>query len=102
MKIGAWGDGSSREFLYTLDTGPGPIHLLLDLYSTHRAEPIKNKATELGIALCSIPPGATGLLQPVDRKTSGLVKLRRKDYCRKDAGRIHCRKKSKKKQQWIC
>jgi hypothetical protein len=54
--------------------GNEPFHLLLDLYSTHRTNHIKQLAVQLGITLHFIPPGMTDQFQPLDRKVFGELK----------------------------
>ena len=51
-----------------------PIDLLLDCYSVHLMNEIKDYAAELNINLIFIPPGATDLLQPLDRFIFGALK----------------------------
>jgi hypothetical protein len=43
------------------------VHLILDSYSFHHPEEIKEYARRLGIKLWFIPPGHTDALQPLDR-----------------------------------
>ncbi len=50
------------------------IHLILDCYSVHRMEEIKETAANLNIRLHFIPPGCTDLLQPLDRRVFGGLK----------------------------
>ena len=62
-----------------------PIYLLLDLYSVHRSDEIKELAENLGIHLVFIPPGMTDHYQPLDRRVFGVLKqymrlLWRKEY----------------------
>lgn len=42
------------------------IHLIIDSYSTHTPQKVKNKAQELNIQLYYIPSGLTDMLQPLD------------------------------------
>ena len=63
----------------------GPIYLLLDQYSVHRTETVRNLAQSLGIELIFIPPGMTDAYQPLDRRVFGVLKqylrlLWRKEY----------------------
>jgi hypothetical protein len=51
-----------------------PIHLILDLYSAHRAEANRTCAAELQIVLHFIPAGWTDELQPLDRDVFGALK----------------------------
>jgi transposase-like protein len=50
------------------------LHLLLDSYSAHRTQNIKDTAARLGINLHFIPPGMTDQFQPLDRKVFGVLK----------------------------
>ncbi len=51
-----------------------PLHLLLDLHSSHRSNEIKKLAAELNITLHYIPAGQTDKYQPLDRKVFGALK----------------------------
>ncbi len=42
------------------------IHLIIDSYSSHTSQKVKNKAAELNIQLYFIPSGLTDILQPLD------------------------------------
>ena len=46
--------------------GPGPVHLVLDLFSVHRSDNTKMLASELGIQLHFVPAGLTDKFQPLD------------------------------------
>jgi hypothetical protein len=50
------------------------LHLILDLYSVHRSQEIKEYGKELGIRLWFIPAGFTDRLQPLDRAVFGAMK----------------------------
>jgi hypothetical protein len=69
--------------------GPGPIAFILDCYSVHRSQHSKDVAAELGIDLYFVPPGATDLLQPLDRTVYAVLKAAAKklfhDRCMKHA-----------------
>jgi transposase len=54
--------------------GEGPTVVILDCYTAHRTENVKEKAKELGITLCFIPPGMTDELQPLDRSVFAVLK----------------------------
>jgi hypothetical protein len=55
--------------------GPGPdLHLILDLYSVHRSQKVREEAAALGIHLYFIPAGFTDELQPLDRYVFGVLK----------------------------
>jgi hypothetical protein len=58
--------------------GLEPIHLLLDCYSAHRIDAVKEAAARLGITLHFIPPGLTDEYQPLDRAVFGVVKAQLK------------------------
>ena len=51
-----------------------PCALVLDTYAAHRTASVRARAQELGIDLIFIPPGATDLYQPLDRKIFGCLK----------------------------
>jgi hypothetical protein len=51
-----------------------PIDLVLDCYSVHRSQEIRDHATRLGIRLWFIPAGHTDQLQPLDRAVFGAIK----------------------------
>jgi hypothetical protein len=50
------------------------LHLLLDSYSAHRTQNVKETAARLNIKLYYIPPGMTDAYQPLDRKIFGVLK----------------------------
>lgn len=50
------------------------IHLLIDVYTTHITSFIKKVSDTLNIQLHYIPPGATDLMQPLDRYGFGALK----------------------------
>lgn len=52
----------------------GEIHIILDVFSAHRSDEIKEAAKELGIILHFIPPGFTDLFQPLDAKIFAIIK----------------------------
>jgi hypothetical protein len=59
------------------------ICLVLDVYPAHRTPKVKSRAAELGIELLYVPAGATGRLQPLDRRIFGELKSRaRCEFCR--------------------
>jgi hypothetical protein len=58
--------------------GLGPIHLLLDCYSAHRTDAVKEAAVRLGITLRFVPPGLTDKFQPLDRAVFGVLKAQAK------------------------
>jgi hypothetical protein len=67
-----------RENLYPT----GPLVLLLDTYSAHRAAATKEAAMQLGIELVFIPPGCTDRLQPLDRRIFGVLKAHAREIWR--------------------
>jgi len=60
-----------------------PLHLLLDLHSSHRGNEIKELAESLNIFLHYIPAGQTHLYQPLDRNCFGCVKATGRHLFRK-------------------
>ena len=64
------------EYLYHISEyfNEEEVHLLLDVYSAHRTDTVKEIANALNIHLYFIPPGCTDLLQPLDRKVFGALK----------------------------
>jgi hypothetical protein len=54
--------------------GDRSLHLILDLYPTHRTETIRSLASDLDIQLYFIPAGATDRLQPLDRSVFAVLK----------------------------
>jgi hypothetical protein len=55
-----------------------PIWLILDCYSVHRQDAMRQQAQDLGINLLFIPPGLTDELQPLDRFIFGAMKATRR------------------------
>jgi hypothetical protein len=55
-----------------------PTILVWDLFTAHRDGVVIEQARNLGIRLEFIPPGATGLCQPLDRRIFGILKQRAK------------------------
>jgi hypothetical protein len=51
-----------------------PVLVILDTYSAHRSEIVREIARLWGIDLVFIPPGCTDRLQPLDRKVFGALK----------------------------
>jgi hypothetical protein len=65
-----------------------PIHLILDCYSVHRSEQIKQYAADRCIKLWFIPAGHTDALQPLDRAVFGAIKSifrRRFEECQRNS-----------------
>lgn len=54
------------EFLRDQFNSNVRIHLIIDSYSSHKTERVKQKANELNIVLYYIPSGMTDILQPLD------------------------------------
>jgi hypothetical protein len=52
----------------------GRLVVMLDTYSAHRAQVVREAAERHGIELLFIPPGCTDRLQPLDRKIFGVLK----------------------------
>jgi hypothetical protein len=66
-----------EEYLAILKSafpGEEPIYLILDCYSVHRSQEIREYARHLGIIMKFIPPGTTDSLQPLDRAVFGTLK----------------------------
>lgn len=51
-----------------------PFALVLDVYTTHIDNDVKQRVRELDIELIYVPVNGTGLYQPLDRKIFGVVK----------------------------
>ena len=51
-----------------------PVYLLLDLYSVHKTQEVRQLAASLNIVLTFIPPGMTDAYQPLDRRVFGVLK----------------------------
>jgi hypothetical protein len=60
--------------------GETPTQLLLDCYSAHGSEPVKQAAAKLGISLHFIPPGLTDEFQPFDRVVFAVLKAQAKHF----------------------
>jgi hypothetical protein len=52
----------------------GPLVVILDTYSAHRAQDVRAVAQAYEIDLVFIPPGCTDRLQPLDRRVFGVLK----------------------------
>jgi hypothetical protein len=52
----------------------GPLCLVLDQYPTHVSVPSTALAARLGIQVITVPKGATGTWQPLDRRIYGIMK----------------------------
>jgi hypothetical protein len=62
------------RFLKQQLPGDDPIDLMLDCYSVHRNQRIRDAAADLGIVLKFVPAGMTDELQPLDRAVFGIMK----------------------------
>jgi hypothetical protein len=65
-----------EEYLAMLKSefpGDEPIYLILDYYSVHRRQAVREYARELGIIMKFIPAGMTDLLQSLDRAVFGTL-----------------------------
>jgi hypothetical protein len=72
-------DVAIRYLLWLSEITRGqPTVLVWDLFAAHRDAVVKEQARHLGIRLEFIPPGATGLCQPLDRRIFGILKQRAK------------------------
>ena len=60
-----------------------PLHLLLDLHSSHRGDEVKEVAESLNIDLHYIPAGQTDIYQPFDRNYFGRVKATGREQFRR-------------------
>jgi hypothetical protein len=76
--------------------GLGPIHLVLDCYSAHRTDAVKEAAARLGIPRHFIPPGLTDEFQPLDLAVFGVLKAQAK---RLFHARFHLNPDERKKKQ---
>jgi hypothetical protein len=56
------------------EMGEGSIYFLLDSYSGHRTNAVRETAASLGIRLYFIDPGLTDEFQPLDRIVFGALK----------------------------
>ena len=74
-----------------------PVYLLLDLYSVHRSEEIKQLAESLMIRLIFIPPGMTDQYQPLDRRVFGVLKQYMRLLWRREYMTDPCQRFSKRK-----
>ena len=54
--------------------GGQPFALVMDIYTTHIADSIKEEASNLNIECIYVPANGTGTYQPLDRKIFGIVK----------------------------
>ena len=83
----------------------GPkLHLILDVYPSHRTEDIKNFAVGLNMDLLFVPAGRTDEFQPLDRAVFGSLKsmARRLFRLRVSQDRNVIRKKSDAVEDMIC
>jgi hypothetical protein len=62
--------------IWLSETRSTPLVLLWDLFSAHRDPSVQEMAHRLGIRLEFVPAGATGELQPLDRRVFGSLKQR--------------------------
>jgi hypothetical protein len=67
----------------------GPLIVLLDAYSAHRAEITRSAAVACRIELVFIPPGCTDRLQPLDRHIFGVLKAHARRMWRTDYHQNH-------------
>ena len=51
-----------------------PFALVLDVFSSHREQTVKDYARNLGIELIFVPASGTGIYQPLDRVIFGIFK----------------------------
>jgi hypothetical protein len=61
----------------------GNLVVMLDTYSAHRSEIVKEYARGLNIRLLFIPPGCTDRMQPLDRRIFGILKAHARRMWRK-------------------
>jgi hypothetical protein len=71
------------------------FHLLLDCYSAHRTQNIKDTATRLNITLLFIPPGMTDVYHPLDRRALEVLKASAKRLFRRHVDRNPAMRRSK-------
>lgn len=70
-----------RDYFGGVD-GP-ELHLILDVYPSHRTDDVKNFAAGLNIDLIYVPAGRTDEFQPLDRAVFGCLKVNAKRLFRK-------------------
>jgi hypothetical protein len=72
------------RYLQALRTwmGPGPVHLIRDLYTAHHTDHIREVAVQQEISLHFIPARMTDVLQPLDRTVFGVLKATARKYFR--------------------
>lgn len=84
-----WTDGEVMiEYLnwLHLQSGKRACALILDVFSAHRLESVKEKARELNIELIFVPANGTSIYQPLDRSIFGILKrklVRSWELCRR-------------------
>jgi hypothetical protein len=67
----------------TLFCDSEPLIVILDTYSAHRAQVVREIAQLWGITLIFIPPGCTDRLQPLDRRVFGVLKAYAREQWRR-------------------
>jgi hypothetical protein len=67
---------ASQHLRWLAETHQRPLLLIWDLFSAHRDSSVQELARNLGIKPEFIPAGATGELQPLDRRIFGNLKQR--------------------------
>ena len=75
--VNGWSTNETfQEYLHFISNyyNGQPLHLLLDLHSSHRGDQIHLLAAKLNITLHYIPAGQTDKYQPLDRKIFGPLK----------------------------
>ena len=70
----------------------GPLVVILDTYSAHRAQVVREVAQLWGIELVFIPPGCTDKLQPLDRRIFGVLKVYARQLWREQYHESHGKK----------
>lgn len=70
----------------------GPLILILDTYSAHRAQVVREVAHLWEIQLVFIPPGCTDTLQPLDRRVFGVLKAYARQLWRQQYHASHAQK----------
>lgn len=66
------------------------VHLLLDVYTAHRTDTVKETAHSYNIHLHFIPPGCTDLVQPLDVKVFGALKSKARALFRERYNGVMC------------
>jgi hypothetical protein len=85
-KSGWEASGMFQDYLAKLRSavGEGAIHLLLDSYSAHRPEAVKQAAVKLGTSLHCIPPSLADEFEPLNQALFEVLKAQAKRLFQQD------------------